>query len=118
MVNTDAVVMGVPDLRENVIVFSVIAIVLTIALASFFLLMWLRFGFDWVRVLAPSWRPRGLILFIAETSYTVTDPPIRAVRRIIPPLKVGGAALDFAWSVVLLLCIVAFAIVGWIGEID
>lgn len=98
--------------------FSVIAIILTIALAAFFILMWLRFGFDWVRVLAPRWRPQGFMLLIAEASYTVTDPPIRTVRRVIPPLKVGGAALDFAWSVVLLLCIVAFAIVGWIGGLD
>ncbi len=98
--------------------FSVIAIILTIALAAFFILMWLRFGFDWVRVLSPRWRPRGPILIIAEASYAVTDPPIRVVRRIIPPLKIGGAALDFAWSVVLLLCIVAFSLVGWIGELD
>lgn len=91
---------------------SVLAVILSILLGLFFVLMWLRFGFDWARLLAPRWRPRGLMLLMAEASYTVTDPPIRFVRRVIPPMQISGARLDFAWSIVLILCIVGFAILG------
>lgn len=98
-------------------IFSVVATVLTVALAVFFVLMWVRFGFDWARVLSPRWRPNGFLLVLAEASYTVTDPPIRLVRRIVPPLRIGGAALDFAWSIVLLACIISFSLVGLIGEL-
>jgi len=94
-----------------------LAIVLTVLLTVFFVLMWLRFGFDWARQLAPRWRPRGLLLLVAEASYTVTDPPIRMVRRVVPPLRLGGASLDFAWSIVLLLCIVGYALVGTLGAL-
>ena len=105
-------------LRKNGdVFFSVLAAVLTLVLLVFFIAMWLRFGFDWVRLLAPRWRPKGLLLVIAEGSYIVTDPPIKLVRRVIPPLRLGGAVLDFAWSVVLLLCIVAFSLLGSLGSL-
>jgi YggT family protein len=43
---------------------------------------------------------------IAEASYAVTDPPIRLVRRAVPPLRVGAAKLEFSWSIVMLLSLV------------
>jgi len=49
---------------------------------------------------------------VAEVTYTVTDRPIRAVRRVIPPLRIGGAALDFGWSIVMLATIILMSIVG------
>lgn len=96
---------------------AVIATILNVALVVFFVTMWLRFVFDWVRVLSPRWRPRGAALVIAELSYTVTDPPIRLVRRAVPPLRVGGVALDFAWSIVLLACIILLSVVGQLGSL-
>ncbi|WP_294179382.1 YggT family protein [uncultured Schumannella sp.] len=98
-------------------IFSIVALVLRVALTIFFVLMWVRFGFDWARVLAPRWRPTGPLLVLAEVSYTVTDPPIRAVRRVVPPLRLGGAVLDLAWSIVLLLCFVGFSLVAAIGSL-
>ena len=50
----------------------------------------------------------GLVL--AEVVFSVTDPPIKVVRRVIPPLRVGGAALDFAWSIVMLACIILISV--------
>lgn len=79
--------------------------VLLVVLAVFFAFMWARLVFDWVRVLQPSWRPRGAGLVIAEASYVVTDPPIRVVRRALPPIRVGSARLEFSWSIVMLLCL-------------
>lgn len=94
---------------------TLISNVLLFVLTVFLIAMWARFILDWVRLLARRWRPRGLALVLAEASYTVTDPPIRLVRRVVPPLRIGGAALDFAWSIVLLLCLILMAVVRAIG---
>lgn len=89
---------------------SIIATVVYIALTIFFVLMWARFILDLVRSFARTWRPRGVGLVLAESVYVVTDPPIKAVRRVIPPLRIGNAALDFAWSIVMLAVIILISI--------
>jgi len=94
----------------SVSLVSVIATIVYIALTIFFILMWARFVLDLVRVFARQWRPRGFGLVLAEAVYAVTDPPVKAVRRVIPPLRVGGAAIDFAWSIVMLACIILISV--------
>jgi YggT family protein len=61
-----------------------------------------RFIIDWVQMLARSWRPRGFIAVLCEAIYTVTDPPLRAIRGVIPPIRMGGALLDLSPMVLLL----------------
>jgi YggT family protein len=61
-----------------------------------------RFVIDWVQMLARSWRPSGLVLVICELVYTATDPPLRAIRRVIPPLRLGQVALDLSPMVLLI----------------
>jgi len=70
----------------------------------FFLLLLGRLVFDWIQVFARDWRPRGPVLVVAEAVYTVTDPPLRAIRRVIPPLRLGGIQLDLAFIVLFVLC--------------
>lgn len=65
-------------------------------------LLWVRFVVDWVQVFARSWQPRGLLLVLLEGVYSLTDPPIKALRRVIPPLRLGGMALDLSFLIVLL----------------
>lgn len=91
-------------------IVAIIATVVYIGLTIFFILMWARFILDLARMFARQWRPRGIGLVLAELVYTVTDPPIKLVRRVIPPLRVGGAALDFAWSIVMLACIILISV--------
>lgn len=94
----------------SVSLVSVIATIVYIGLTIFFVMMWARFVLDLVRTFSRQWRPRGFGLVLAEGVYAVTDPPIRTVRRAIPPLRVGGAALDFAWSIVMLACIILISV--------
>lgn len=89
---------------------SIIATVIYVALTIFFVFMWARFILDLVRTFARRWRPHGIGLVLAEAAYVVTDPPIKVVRRVIPPLRIGGAALDFAWSIVMLACIILISV--------
>lgn len=65
--------------------------------------LWVRFGLDWFRQAAPHWRPRGLMLFLAETAYTITDPPMNFLRRFIKPLRIGVVAIDFSWTILLII---------------
>ncbi|WP_404393118.1 YggT family protein [Humibacillus xanthopallidus] len=70
---------------------------------SFFIALIGRFIIDWVQVLARSWRPSGIVLVVAEGIYTVTDPPLRALRKVIPSPSLGGVRLDLSFLVLMLL---------------
>lgn len=70
----------------------------------FMLLLIARLVIDWVMFFAREWRPRGLALVLAEITYTVTDPPLRALRKVLPPLTIGSFRLDLAFLVLMLLC--------------
>lgn len=76
--------------------------VLYLVLFLYFVCMLARLVLDWVQVLARDWRPRGVVLVLAEVVYTLTDPPLRAVRRVVPPLRVGGIAIDLAFLIVMI----------------
>lgn len=77
------------------------------------LVLFARMGFDWARVLAPRWTPSGAVLWIADWVYRLTDPPVRFLRRFIPPLRLGGIALDIGF----ILLFVGTAVVGRIGRV-
>ena len=80
---------------------SVVGQILHGLLWAFIALLWIRFIVDWVQVFARSWSPSGPVLVLLEVVYSVTDPPIKALRRVIPPLRLGAVALDLSFIIVL-----------------
>ncbi|HEV7172192.1 YggT family protein [Pedococcus sp.] len=76
--------------------------VLRFALFLFFVVLLGRLVLDWVQAFARDWRPRGVLLVVAEVIYTVTDPPLKALRRLIPPLSIGNLRLDLGFLVLML----------------
>jgi YggT family protein len=70
-----------------------------------------RFVLDWVQLLARSWRPKGWVAALCEALYSITDPPLRAVRGVIPPIRLGGAALDLSPMILLIGIWIVMAIV-------
>ena len=68
-------------------------------LQVFIFALFARLILDYVRMFKPGWSPRGLMLWFAESVYTFTDPPINLFRRFIPPLRLGGVALDLSFIV-------------------
>ena len=80
-------------------------------LSAYFLVLILRLILDWVQVFSRDWRPSGVLLVIAEVVYSLTDPPIRFLRKFIPPLRLGGVALDLAFLVLILVVSIARAFV-------
>lgn len=75
--------------------------VLHFLLWFFIVLLWIRFIVDWVQVFARSWTPSGPLLVVLELVYSATDPPIKALRRVIPPVRIGSIALDLSFLLVL-----------------
>ncbi len=76
------------------------------------LIFFARIIFDLLQIFARSWRPSGVILVIAEGIYSVTDPPLRFLRRFIPPLRLGGVALDFSFLVLLIVLQIAISLLS------
>ena len=66
--------------------------------------------FDWIRIFAKEWRPRGAALLVAEPVYTLTEPPLRALRKVIPPLRLGGVALDLSFMVLFFIVYILFIV--------
>ncbi|HEY0890153.1 MAG TPA: YggT family protein [Nocardioides sp.] len=91
---------------------QIVGTVLYVALWAFIGLLWVRFVVDWVQVFARSWQPRGFLLVLLELVYSATDPPIKALRRVIPPLRIGSIALDLSFLIVLLVAYVLLRIVA------
>ena len=71
-------------------------------LLVFLVLLFARFVVDWVMVLARSWRPSGVVAAGLEVVYSTTDPPLKAVRKVIPPLNLGSIRLDLGFMVLLI----------------
>ncbi|MEY3346596.1 MAG: hypothetical protein RIR40_321 [Actinomycetota bacterium] len=69
------------------------------ALNFFLLALFARLILDYVRMFKPDWRPRGILLPLAEIIYLLTDRPLSFVRRFVPPLRIGPVALDLSFIV-------------------
>ncbi len=85
--------------------------VLHLVILVFFLILLVRLVLDWVQVFARSWRPTGVALVVAEATYSVTDPPLRFLRRFLPPLRLGPVQFDLAFTVLFLICIVLLSFI-------
>jgi YggT family protein len=91
----------------------VVATVALYVLWIFVGLLFVRLIFDWVMMFARSWRPSGLMAATLELAYSATDPPLRALRRVLPPLRLGSFAVDVAY---ILLFIIAYALIAVVGR--
>lgn len=74
---------------------------ITIGIYLLYIAMILRMLFDWVRMFAPGWRPKGVLLLFASGVYAVTDWPMNLLRRVIPPVRVGNVALDTGFLILI-----------------
>jgi YggT family protein len=90
---------------------SVVASIVHLVLLLYILVLFARLILDYIPMFNREWRPKGFGLVVAEAAYTVTDPPIRFFRRIIPPLRIGSLSLDFGFALTLLIVLILMNIV-------
>jgi YggT family protein len=81
-------------------------------LYAFLGLMFVRLIVDWTMVFARNWRPKGAVAALLEVAYSATDPPLRALRRVLPPLRLGSFALDLAFIVVIVVIYALIAVIS------
>ncbi|MEY4390267.1 MAG: hypothetical protein RLZZ400_10 [Actinomycetota bacterium] len=81
----------------------IVWVLLNYALSVLFFAMIGRFFIMAIRETNPSWRPKGIMLVLAEVALTLTDPPMKLLNRFIKPVRIGGLQLDLSWTVLILL---------------
>jgi YggT family protein len=75
----------------------VVGIIINWVLSVFLLVLFARMILSWVPVLVRDWQPRGPMLILAEIIYSITDPPLRMLRKVLRPVRVGNVMLDLAF---------------------
>ncbi len=90
----------------------VVADVVYFVLHVFLLLLIFRLIMEYVFLLARSYRPAGLVAAALELAYSVTDPPLKALRRVIPPLRIGQVSLDLGFIILFIVVRILMGVVG------
>jgi len=79
---------------------SVVASVVVWLLYAYLVLMFVRLIMGYVLMFNRSYRPTGFVAVLLELTYTVTDPPVKALRRVLPPLRIGSVSIDLGFILV------------------
>lgn len=88
------------------IVIPLLRYLVSIIIDTYLLVLFIRMILDWVMVLMPRWYPRGVVASLIRVVYALTEPPLRWLRRYIPPLPMGRIQLDVSFMVLYFILIV------------
>ena len=90
---------------------SIVFQVLYLIVYVFFLTLLARFVLGAVLQYGRRWQTRRGAAAALESVWSVTDPPLKALRRVIPPLRIGNVSLDLASLVLLVILFVLLKLV-------
>ena len=82
----------------------------------FFIILIGRLVIEWIRVFARDWKPQGVVLVLAEGIFTATDPPLKALRKVLPPLRIGQIQLDLAFIVMFLIVTILMSVLNGLRQ--
>jgi YggT family protein len=91
---------------------TIVKLILYYALSLYLLVLIGRLVIDILQSYSRTWSPSGLLARIAEVIFTITDPPLRLIRRYIRPVRLGSVALDLSYTLLFVVIIVLLAVVG------
>jgi YggT family protein len=86
--------------------------VLYLVVFLFFIALIVRLVFDWIQYFSRDWRPRGPVLVLGEGAYSATDPAVKSLRRLLPPIRLGAVALDLAFPVIFIVTVILLGILA------
>ena len=92
-------------------IVRLVAGIVDLLLTVYIVVLFARLVLEYIPIFNREWRPRGGMLIVAEIIYTVTDPPVKFFRRLVPPLRIGPVALDLGFPLTLLACFLLQTIV-------
>jgi len=98
--------MSHPLLIKDRLYLSLFFEILGFALFVFWLLLIARVVVEFIRSFSRDWHPRGITVVILELIMTVTDPPVKLLRRLIPQLTIGAVRFDLSIMVLLLVAFI------------
>jgi YggT family protein len=90
---------------------AILKLVLSSLLELYLLLLIGTMVISWIRAFARDWQPTGVVLVICESVLTMTDPPLKFLRRYIPPLRLGTVALDLSFMVLFVVVLILLEVV-------
>ena len=88
----------------------IIGRVILLLLNFYLIVLFARMILSWVPVLVRDWQPRGPVLVAAELVYSVTDPPLRMLRKVLRPVRIGNLMLDLAFIGLIIVIYIARAV--------
>lgn len=91
---------------------DIVKLVFGYLLSIFFLLLIGTMIISWIRSFSRGWTPTGLVLVIVETVLTITDPPLKFLRRYIKPLRIGTVSLDLSFMVLFIVVLILLSVTG------
>lgn len=91
---------------------STIGIILILILRIYSWILIARIIIEMIQSFSRQFNPPRWFMVLAEPLFMVTDPPVRALRRLIPPLRMGGVTLDVSIIVLFLLLSVLMMVVS------
>ena len=90
---------------------GILGTILYWALQLFVYAMFARFIVDFIMSVNRGWRPPAILMPVVDFAFTITDPPLKFVRRFVRPVRLGVVALDLAWTIVLIAVLFAQGLV-------
>lgn len=85
---------------------SIIGYSLLLLLRIFSWILALRIIIEMIQSFSRQFNPPRWFMVVAEPLFVVTDPPVKALRRVVPPLRLGVVALDMSILVLFLILMV------------
>ena len=81
-------------------------LVLYIITQVFWYLLLARIVVEMIASFSRGWSPRGFLAVVLEWLFSITDPPVKALRRVIKPVRLGQISLDLSVLVLFVIIIV------------
>jgi YggT family protein len=85
---------------------EILKVVLTYVLTLYLVVLIGCMILSWIMAFVRPWYPARPIKLVAETIFTLTDPPLKLLRRYIPPLRIGTMSLDLSFMVLFIVVLI------------
>ena len=87
-----------------------------LVLWMYYILVIARLVVEITRQFARAWRPAGVAAVGVELVYVTTDPPLRAIRKVCPPVRIGSVSLDLSVMILLLAILALRTVTSYLGN--
>lgn len=88
--------------------------ILLVAVSLYSWILLARIVIEMIQSFSRQFNPPRWFMMVAEVLFVVTDPPVKALRKVIPPLQLGGVALDVSIIVLFLLLSILSQLISWL----